>query len=195
MSAGSKDLGHKLKEVFDDTISSVGPRVGRKMARRVDGQRDGANRIKDRTDETDATMRADADRTSSTARDRTDAVVSPTGRDARGRYTGRDHVAKDYEAEGLRRYERIFGEAPISQQVRVRVDGSDQSRYYDGLVRIEGNRFEGIEVKSGSAGAKYDGVNHVQRLFDEALSVTNPARGILDGEAIEVVSVVVIRID
>ncbi|MFC7432147.1 MULTISPECIES: hypothetical protein [unclassified Agrococcus] len=158
-------------------------------------QRDGADRIRDRTDETDASMRADASSTASTNRERVDAVVRSYGRDARGRYTGRDHVAKDHEAEGLRRYARIFGETPNAQQVRVRVDGSDQSRYYDGLVRIESNRFEGIEVKSGSAGARYEGVNHVQRLFDEALSATNPARGVLDGEAIEVISVVVIRVD
>ncbi|WP_144720366.1 hypothetical protein [Agrococcus jejuensis] len=56
---GSKDLGHKLKEVVEDTVANVGPRVGKKMAGRVDRQKQKADQIKDRSEQTDRDLAKD----------------------------------------------------------------------------------------------------------------------------------------
>lgn len=192
--AGSKDLGRKLKEVVEDTVAPVGRRVGTKMSGRSDRQRSKADDIKNKTDDADATMNASASSTASSNRERLRGVDRGDGRDDYGQYVGQDSVARDREAEGLRIFERRTGQTPVSQQVRVQVDGSDQARYYDGLAPLGDGRYRGVEVKSGSAGDRYDAANHVQRLFDAALSADNPARGVLNGDPIEVVSVVVIRV-
>ncbi|AMM20266.1 hypothetical protein AX769_08945 [Frondihabitans sp. PAMC 28766] len=116
------------------------------------------------------------------------------GRDIFGKYTGADIVSADKEAAGLARYERLTGKKPIADQVLSHADGFDHGRRYDGLVKNADGTYTGVEVKSGSALAKYNSKNNVQRLFDEAVNRGTVAHATLNGEPIHITAVRVVEV-
>jgi hypothetical protein len=78
----------------------------------------------------------------------------------------------------------------IVDKVGVRVESGGQLRYYDGLIHVEGNQYYGVEIKSGRARATYNQPSSKQRQFDDLVSPSNPARGKLNGEPIEIIQVI-----
>lgn len=107
------------------------------------------------------------------------------GRDARGRFTGKQGYGKDYESKGIDRYEARTGRTVERQQVRATVDGVDHGRFFDGLAKKPDGTYEAIEVKGGTATK-----NAPQRAFDDAISPSNPAHATLpDGTRITITSV------
>ncbi|PPG88549.1 hypothetical protein C5C00_02275 [Rathayibacter rathayi] len=111
-------------------------------------------------------------------------------RDIFGHYTGSDAISANKEALGLEKVRDRLGVEILSDQVGVRLEAGGQLRYYDGLIDLGGNRYVGIEVKSGSATPEYQRGGNGQRLFDSRVSSENPARGLLNGEPIEIVEVI-----
>lgn len=112
------------------------------------------------------------------------------GRDALGKYTGTDTVGANAEARGLQEVSDQYQKPVIDDRVGVRVEGrGDQLRYYDGLIHVEGNKYVGIEVKSGSAIDKYHQPSSAQLPFDKLVSPENPARGTYKGQPIEIIAV------
>ncbi|WP_375136047.1 putative T7SS-secreted protein [Microbacterium sp. HMWF026] len=123
--------------------------------------------------------------------DRTD------GRDAKGRFTGKGgRPWVDKEKIGLDETEMTLddGEQLIRNKVAVRVDGSIQTRYFDGLIKNADGTYTGVEVKSGSAVDRYLANSKNQFAFDSSLSETNSAVGRIDGQLIEVISSRLIRV-
>jgi hypothetical protein len=96
------------------------------------------------------------------------------GRDPYGHITGRagGRYAGQREAEGLKQYEkRNPGRWVTNEQRKATVDGGPQGgRFYDGLARQPDGTYEGIEVKSGTAGR-----DARQLEFDSKVSPENPA--------------------
>ncbi|MCX8564003.1 NAD(+)--arginine ADP-ribosyltransferase [Mycolicibacterium mucogenicum] len=96
------------------------------------------------------------------------------GRDRYGHITGRPggRYAGQREAEGLKQYEkRNPGRWVTNEQRKATVDGGPQGgRFYDGLARQPDGTYEGIEVKSGTAGR-----DARQLEFDTKVSPENPA--------------------
>ncbi len=85
--------------------------------------------------------------------------------------------------------------SPSSRDDRtVRVDGSIQTRYFDGLIKNADGTYTGVEVKSGSAVDRYLANSKNQFAFDSSLSETNSAVGRIDGQLIEVISSRLIRV-
>ncbi|GAA1680757.1 hypothetical protein [Microbacterium lacus] len=118
------------------------------------------------------------------------------GRDARGRYaTGQENKPwVDKEQLGLAHYAEDNDVEVITTQVRVDYPGSPQNgRKYDGLVANgDGeNTYDGIEIKSGGALAKYLQPGNTQYQFDNAVNAGAPARGTLDGNEILVTRVII----
>ena len=138
--------------------------------------------------------RQEAAQLSRAEREKLRGVDLGDGRDTFGNYTSHDYVSANKEAQGLKQYEKENGLTTSDKQVEVRVDGSDQVRKYDGLAQKPDTTYEGVEVKSGSAGGKYDQPGSKQRAFDESVSYDRPATGKMNGKPISVTSVVVIRV-
>ncbi len=104
------------------------------------------------------------------------------GRDVLGRFTGAGGYGADAEAQGLDQYAADTGRDVISDQVRSTLpDGS--IRYYDGLSPNGDGTYEGIEVKSGSAG-----LTPGQQAFDSAVNGGTPATATLNGQSIQITS-------
>lgn len=111
------------------------------------------------------------------------------GRDVGGRFTKKGNEAaradaKAKEEQGLRDYEAETGRSVDPQQVKAKVRGVEQGRYYDGLAKKADGTYEGIEVKSGGASRSPE-----QRQFDNAVSEKNPAEATLRGKKIKITSV------
>lgn len=100
----------------------------------------------------------------------------------------------DKEQLGLAHYAEDNDVEVITTQVRVDYPGSPQNgRKYDGLV-VNGdgeNTYDGIEIKSGGALAKYLQPGNTQYQFDNAVNAGTPARGTLDGNEILVTRVII----
>lgn len=78
--------------------------------------------------------------------------------------------------------------------MRVDYPGSPQNgRQYDGLVANDDgpNTYDGIEIKSGGALAKYLQPGNTQQQFDNTINAGTPARGILDGDEMLVTRVII----
>jgi YD repeat-containing protein len=104
------------------------------------------------------------------------------GRDVLGRFTGVGGYGADAEAQGLEQYAADTGREVISDQVRATLpDGS--IRYYDGLSPNGDGTYEGIEVKSGSAG-----LTEGQQAFDGAVNDGTSATATLNGQPIQITS-------
>ena len=109
------------------------------------------------------------------------------GRDVFGRYAdGNDgRSGKEAEKAALDEEEAIEGIRIERDQVKARVEGATQGRYYDGLSKNPDGTYTGYEVKSNTAGK-----NAKQREFDDLVSPDNPARATLHGKPIEITEVV-----
>jgi hypothetical protein len=118
------------------------------------------------------------------------------GRDYLGRYaTGQENKPwADKEKIGLEHYAEDNDVDVITAQVRVDYPGSPQNgRQYDGLVANDDgpNTYDGIEIKSGGALAKYLQPGNTQHQFDKTVNAGTPARGILDGDEMLVTRVII----
>lgn len=108
------------------------------------------------------------------------------GRDDYGHFVGSGNKPwSDKEQIGLDEVSDEIGADVIRDQVRARVDGRDQNRYYDGLYQNADGTYTGVEVKSGSATR-----DAAQQGFDDSVSRSNPATANLNGEAIQIVQVI-----
>lgn len=120
-------------------------------------------------------------------------------RDVEGKYTGKDSVAKDYEAEKLAEYasENPHNEV-VTDQARATIGegGKGNTRYYDG-IEILGEDPEhlgeylgnGLEVKSGDAERTAG-----QRAFDAAVDAGTQARVKLpDGRIVRIIMTDVLK--
>lgn len=141
-------------------------------------------------DATDAAIDADA-----AASDAGDGAANGPGidrgdgRDSLGRFTGKGGYGADKEAQGLQDYSDLTGRDAIPDQVRAKLPGGSQGRYYDGLALKPDGTYEGIEVKSGTASR-----DAAQRTFDGKVSSSNPATARLGGTDIKITSVRVITV-
>ncbi|WP_295839725.1 putative T7SS-secreted protein [uncultured Microbacterium sp.] len=113
------------------------------------------------------------------------------GRDAKGRFTGKGgRPWVDKEKAGLDQVAQDLGagEELLRDKVAVKVEGSSQTRYFDGLIKNADGTYTGVEVKSGSAVNRYLANSKNQLAFDSSLSLGNPTAGKLNGEVIKVVN-------
>jgi hypothetical protein len=85
-------------------------------------------------------------------------------------------------------YEESTGRTVVRDQVLAGVSGSEKGRYYDGLAKKPDGKYEGIEVKSGTASKTKE-----QKEFDSAVSSKSPATAKLNGKEIKISSVKDIR--
>lgn len=114
------------------------------------------------------------------------------GRDSQGRFTGQGGYGADAEAKGLAKYTTDTGRAAVDTKVQARLpDGS--IRYYDGLSLKPDGTWEGIEVKSGTAGRTAG-----QRAFDgqvdgDGVNPGTPATATLNGKQIRITSTYLIN--
>jgi hypothetical protein len=117
------------------------------------------------------------------------------GRDIYGNFTGRDGggYGKMREAEGIKQYQGRFpGRWVTTEQRKATVDGAENSRFYDGLARKPDGTYEGIEVKSGTAG-----LSKPQQAFDGQVSYNNPGYVTITNEQgeVETVQVTSVRVE
>jgi hypothetical protein len=110
------------------------------------------------------------------------------GRDEEGKFASGNsgHIAADKEAQGLQNYEERTGRPVVSDKVGAKLPDGTGPRFYDGLSENPDGTYTGVEVKSGSAAAKYGGS---QRAFDDAVSSGQPAIAKLNGRTIKITSV------
>lgn len=93
------------------------------------------------------------------------------------------------EEQGLKDYEKMHGMSVDRTSVRASVEGVENGRYYDGLVRKSDGTYDALEVKSGRALR-----GPAQRAFDERVTYKTPATAVLNGERIQITSVKLIRV-
>lgn len=86
------------------------------------------------------------------------------------------------------------GEQLVRNKVAVKVDGSSQTRYFDGLIKNADGTYTGVEVKSGSGVDRYLANSKNQFAFDSSLSATAPAVGTINGQSIKVVASRLVRV-
>jgi len=121
-------------------------------------------------------------------------------RDFEGKWARKDPDAPipDYavkEQQGVDKVADKMDVDVVRDKIHVKYDDASQSsREYDGLYERPDGKYGGIEVKSGSALEVYERSGNTQRLFDEGVSLDNPAIGNLNGKEIQVVEVMVIHI-
>lgn len=114
------------------------------------------------------------------------------GRDFQGKFAnGAGGQGKDAEAQGLRQYEADTGDPVITQQVEARIPNLP-GRRYDGLVENPDGTYTGIEVKSGSAIARYSGSQ--QQVFDQAVDSGTPATARLNGRTIKITATYLVKV-
>ncbi|WP_431075154.1 putative T7SS-secreted protein [Microbacterium phyllosphaerae] len=120
------------------------------------------------------------------------------GRDVKGQYNGDGQRPwEDWEKIGLEEVAEDTGADVISTKVRTTIEGyhhkpdatADQVRTYDGLIRNPDGTYVGVEVKSGSGSQ-----NAAQRGFDGTVSRETPATGVLNGQRIEIVQVLLKKV-
>ncbi|QIM16208.1 hypothetical protein G7067_06880 [Leucobacter insecticola] len=112
------------------------------------------------------------------------------GRDIFGKYTTSDKISANKEALGLQEVGLDLGVDVLPDQIVVRLEAGGQGRRYDGLIHVKGNQYIGVEIKSGGAHREYMRPGNVQRQFDGLVSQSNPAKGILNGQPVEIVQVI-----
>jgi hypothetical protein len=94
------------------------------------------------------------------------------GRDPYGRITGRGGGGhgRQREAEGIEKYKQANeGRWVTTEQRKATVEGAPNGRFYDGLAKKPDGTYEGIEVKSGTAG-----LTKPQESFDGKVGYNNP---------------------
>lgn len=108
------------------------------------------------------------------------------GRDIYGHISGRgEGYGRLREAEGIKRYQgENEGRWVTREQRKATVDGAANGRFYDGLARKPDGTYEGVEVKSDTAG-----ITGPQRTFDGQVSYDNPAYVTITSELGEVETV------
>lgn len=178
-------LGRPIVRALDDAPANLRPLRGvlDGMSTKKRGDRDGVN---------------DVDRFDSPKRDPSrEPNLTHKGRDRGGRYNGDGNRPwDDKQALGVENYARINKVEVITTEVRVDFPGSPQNgRTYDGLIRNSDgpNTYDGLEVKSGDAAARYysEAPSNTQGAFDRTVLAGTPARGKMDGVEILVTKVVV----
>jgi hypothetical protein len=94
------------------------------------------------------------------------------GRDPYGHITGRGGggYGRQREAEGIEKYKQANeGRWVTTEQRKATVEGAPNGRFYDGLAKKPDGTYEGIEVKSGTAG-----LTKPQESFDGKVGYNNP---------------------
>lgn len=116
------------------------------------------------------------------------------GRDVYGHVTGRgEGYGKLREAEGIKQYQaENEGRWVTREQRKASVSGAENGRFYDGLARKPDGTYEGVEVKSGTAG-----VYGQQRVFDSQVSYDNPGYVTITNEqgVVETVQVTSVHVE
>ena len=111
------------------------------------------------------------------------------GRDVKGHFTGGRGYGASQEAQGLEDYSDLTGRDNVIHE-HVRAVLPDRSvRYYDGLSKNANGTYQGIEVKSGSAGR-----TRSQRAFDRQVDSGVPATAIMRGEQIMITSTFLVQV-
>lgn len=116
------------------------------------------------------------------------------GRSKDGTYRseGNEEAHADVKAKERQGVEEVAEDAGLpyrTDQVKARVDGAPNGRFFDGLMEKPDGTWAGIEVKSGGATR-----NAEQRSFDGLVSYDNPAYATIDGKLVKITSVILKKV-
>jgi hypothetical protein len=195
-----------IKDAMQNSVDDLAPAlrpvggVPRNMKGRQGTNRDGVENVDHFDDKPDAPDVSNPRRPTEAGgeSDSNAGTGRNDGRDERGRFVGDGNRPwADREQVGLDRVADREGVDVIRDQVRATIPGvrkpgasTDQPRYYDGLFKNPDGTYTGVEVKSGTATR-----DPAQRLFDGTVSRDRPAGAILDGERIEIIQVILEKVE